>query len=241
MDTTRFGHASHAHIARVSRRVLTSVLAGVAAGGLLADSRPAPARKKKNKHKKTVTLCHAGQTITVSKRAKKGHLAHGDALGACPPPLPPGPNPLCQAQFDTGVAAVRRVAVTFEAQRTGQLAAAECRLGSTDGGEDFTLEIRTVDGAGTPTTTVLATDSVANFPKVTSSTPLTAIFDPPAPVQTGVRYAFVVTAAVNQGLFILGRSGNPCPGNSLFIDTAATNNFTLNTNQDTLFSALIVT
>lgn len=33
-----------------------------------------------------VTLCHNGQTITVSESAVQAHLDHGDVLGACPPP-----------------------------------------------------------------------------------------------------------------------------------------------------------
>ncbi len=74
-----------------------------------------------------------------------------------------------------------------------------------------------------------------------SVTPLTAIFDPPAAVQTGARYAFVVTAGPSQGVFVLGRSGNPCPGHDLFIDTAATNNFNPKTDQDMLFVTSIVT
>jgi hypothetical protein len=41
--------------------------------------------------RKKVTLCHEGQTIPVSGKAKKGHLKHGDALGDCPPSPPPPP------------------------------------------------------------------------------------------------------------------------------------------------------
>jgi hypothetical protein len=51
----------------------------------------AEAEKKKNKKKKKckkkpkVTLCHNGQTIKVSRCAKKKHLRHGDTLGPGPP------------------------------------------------------------------------------------------------------------------------------------------------------------
>jgi hypothetical protein len=50
----------------------------------------AEAEKKKNKKKRCkkkpkVTLCHNGQTIKVSRCAKKKHLRHGDTLGPCPP------------------------------------------------------------------------------------------------------------------------------------------------------------
>lgn len=253
MDANRFDRIvraiSASANANASRRRVTGLLAGSATGGLLgAASLRADAKKKKKK----APVCHEGQTIQVSKKAKNKHLAHGDTLGACPPPPPPppplppsppppGPNPVCQVQYDSGVAGIRRVALTFLAERTGQLAAAECRLGSTNGGEDFTIEIRAVNASGVPTTTVLASDTVANFAKVPSSTPLTGIFDPPAAVQTGVRYAFVVTAGPNQGLFVLTRSGNPCPGHDLYVDTAATNNFQLNADKDMLFFASIVT
>lgn len=240
MDTNRFNHILLAIHASATRRVIAWLLACSAAAGLLRGASP-PADAKKKKKKKKITLCHQGQTIKVSKKARKKHLAHGDTLGTCSPPLPPGPNPSCQAPYDTGVAAVRRVAVTFTAERTGKLAAAECRLGSTTGGEDFTLEMRTVNASGTPTTTVLATDSVEDFAKVPSNTPLTAIFDPPAAVQSGVRYAFVVTAGPNQGIFVLGRSGNPCPDHTLFADTAATNNYQPVASQDMVFFASIVT
>ncbi|MFN8662089.1 MAG: hypothetical protein U0075_09380 [Thermomicrobiales bacterium] len=58
----------------------------------------AEAKKKKHKHKhknkKKVTLCHNGQTITVSKKAKKKHLKHGDTLGPCnTPACTPDTNP----------------------------------------------------------------------------------------------------------------------------------------------------
>lgn len=258
MDVNRFDRLVRAIFTatRTSRRSVTTLLAGTTTGGFLGAVSlvdPEKGKSKSKNKKKKVTLCHEGQTIQVSKKAKKKHLAHGDPLGECqpPPPLPPppppspppppGPNPLCSGPFDSGVAGVRRVALTFLAERTGKLAAAECRLGSTNGGEDFTLELRAVDAAGVPTTTVLASDTVPNFAKVPSSTPLTAIFDPPAAVQTGVRYAFVVTAGPGQGVFVLTRSGNPCPGQGLYIDTAANNNFTVNADLDMLFVASIVT
>lgn len=60
-------------------------------------------KKKKNKKKnqkdrntksndKKVTLCHNGQTITVSKKAEKAHLRHGDTPGPCPSDCIPDPN-----------------------------------------------------------------------------------------------------------------------------------------------------
>jgi hypothetical protein len=72
---------------------------GTALGGLVGLSAlPAAAKKKKKK----VTLCHQGQTLSVSKKKQRVHLKHGDTLGECPtgattPPAPPmsPPPPPC--------------------------------------------------------------------------------------------------------------------------------------------------
>ncbi len=79
MDGSRFDALSRSLVSSPSRRGALRLLAGSALSGWLAwDSQPADAKKK---HK--VTLCHQGQTISVSKKAKKKHLKHGDTLGAC--------------------------------------------------------------------------------------------------------------------------------------------------------------
>ena len=91
MDADHFDAWLRSLTASASRRgalgAMSGLLAGLA-GGVpgLASLAPDAAAKKKKK----VTLCHRGQTITVSKKAKKKHLKHGDSLGACPtaPPLP---------------------------------------------------------------------------------------------------------------------------------------------------------
>ena len=77
-----------------SRRNALRLLAGSALGGLLTREAGDALAKKggkgkgkgKNKRgkKDKVTLCHQGKTITVSKSAKKAHLAHGDTIGRCP-------------------------------------------------------------------------------------------------------------------------------------------------------------
>jgi hypothetical protein len=49
--------------------------------------------RKGNKGKGTVTICHKGkQTKTLPESALKGHLGHGDTMGACPPPPPSKPE-----------------------------------------------------------------------------------------------------------------------------------------------------
>jgi hypothetical protein len=48
---------------------------------------------------KKVTLCHRRQTVSVSKKAKRKHLKHGDTPGPCPPAPPPGGcTPSCEGK-----------------------------------------------------------------------------------------------------------------------------------------------
>ena len=89
MDGNRFDRFTRYLTNGASRRTVLGVLAGSALGLSRPGKRDVEGKKKK---KKPVTLCHQGQTITVSGKAKKGHLKHGDTLGPCasPPPPPPG-------------------------------------------------------------------------------------------------------------------------------------------------------
>lgn len=50
------------------------------------DKKPKKGKKNKckGKGKDKVTICHKGQTISVSRCALKGHLGHGDTEGPCP-------------------------------------------------------------------------------------------------------------------------------------------------------------
>lgn len=92
MDDRQFDRLTLRFGAGLSRRAGLRLVPAVAA--LLGTHAVLPghdaAAKGKGKAKKT-TLCHEGQTITVSKKAKKGHLKHGDTLGPCASP-PPGAN-----------------------------------------------------------------------------------------------------------------------------------------------------
>jgi hypothetical protein len=63
------------------------------AGALVALTLPALARDRHPtavaaRKKKKKTVCHNGQTISVKKKAVKGHLAHGDTAGPCPAARP---------------------------------------------------------------------------------------------------------------------------------------------------------
>jgi hypothetical protein len=96
MDGSTFDTLARSLSRSPSRRDVLQLLAGSALGGLVAlGALPVDAKKKPK-----VTLCHNGQTISVSKKAKKKHLKHGDGLGACPPAPPPGPT--CSDRIQNG-------------------------------------------------------------------------------------------------------------------------------------------
>jgi hypothetical protein len=111
MDADRFEHLLRSWSTTPSRRHALRVLAGSALGALLGlDQLKAKAKKGKGKGrgkgkgkgKRTkcvasgqVTICHQGQTLTVSNCALPAHQAHGDTLGPCPPPPSPPPPSGC--------------------------------------------------------------------------------------------------------------------------------------------------
>lgn len=91
-------------VGRSRRDALRKVVLGavgipaVALGGIglgEAEAKKHKSRNKNKRKKKKVTVCHNGQTITVSKKAKKKHLKHGDTVGPCPetPACTPEANP----------------------------------------------------------------------------------------------------------------------------------------------------
>ena len=98
MDSKQFDDLV-ARLARGSTR--RDAIRGVAAGALgsvagvatvvsakndgTKDKKPKKDKKKKckGKGKEKVTICHKGQTISVSRCALKGHLGHGDTEGPC--------------------------------------------------------------------------------------------------------------------------------------------------------------
>ena len=109
MDATQFDTVTKGLTTTPSRRqVVGGMLGGLAA--TLAGARALEAKKKKGKKKdkKKVTICHNGQTITVSQSALNAHLAHGDLVGVCPslpPPPPASPAPLVKFKADPMTAA----------------------------------------------------------------------------------------------------------------------------------------
>jgi hypothetical protein len=78
--------------------LIGSVIAGVTGTVVFTDGIDAKRQGNKGNGRgknngKKVTICHNGQTITVSKKAKKKHLKHGDSVGACSDQTPPPPPP----------------------------------------------------------------------------------------------------------------------------------------------------
>ena len=80
MDDPRFDALTRSVSGARSRRGVLRLLAGSALSGLLLRQAALVGAKKRK-----VTLCHEGQTISVSRKARKKHLKHGDTPGACPP------------------------------------------------------------------------------------------------------------------------------------------------------------
>jgi hypothetical protein len=96
-DLARDMAAGQTRRGTLKQLLLGAVGIPVAALGSLELSK-AEAKNNNNKDKdkkKKVTLCHNGQTITVSKNAKKKHLRHGDTIGPCQdtPACTPETNP----------------------------------------------------------------------------------------------------------------------------------------------------
>jgi hypothetical protein len=97
MDTTAFDGFTRMFAGTSSRRSMIQILGGLSLGVIALSPQMSEAKKGKGKGKGKgkVTICHSGQTITVSKPALKGHLKHGDTMGACPGQDTPGAGAIC--------------------------------------------------------------------------------------------------------------------------------------------------
>jgi hypothetical protein len=221
MDTDDFGALLRSFSTSPSRRTAVRLLTGSALGGLLTVGVVPTAAKKKKKKKKPCPTCPA----PTSTR--------------CPTPTPvtvscPGPNQISA----TGTF---RHAQTFTAPNSGQVIAAQVELVGGAAGNDYTLDIRTLDNTGKPSGTVLASKRIENAPAASTSVPVALIanFAPFAPVQAGTGYALAVTVDPTQGMSVSTRSSSDaCPGQRFF-DTFADGNFAP-TSGDLIFSVTIV-
>lgn len=117
---------------------------------------------------------------------------------------------------------------------------AEVEVSNLAGGEDFVLEIRTLDGAGAPTDTVVASVEILDVPATPSAETLTlsGAFDPPVPITKDQGYALVLTVGEGQTFLLHGRSDDVCAG-QLFGDTFADGTFDPFENTDMIFAATI--
>jgi hypothetical protein len=218
------------------------MLAGSALGGLLTHEPGNALAKKggkgkgkgktKNKmgKKGKVTLCHQGQTITVSKSAVKGHQKHGDTAGPCPV-TPPStgpvltyrcPRPKTDSLFGDDA---NRFAQTFTAERSGSLRQIQFSVNkkpATTG--DYLVQLLKVVG-GKPShspSDVLAALTVPDATVPTSSdATLTATFAGPALV-AGTEYAaaFSRPASTSAGANYRKSDGSACGGDWFNADGA---------------------
>lgn len=161
-----------------------------------------------------------------------------------PPPASQGVTVTCpRGANEVRALANDRVAQTFTAPVSGQLTSANIPITGVGAGADIRVEIRTLDGSGVPTTTVLASDQIDNLP----ATPLgevrtlTATFAPAASVQAGTSYALVLTTVDQKITFgVFTRREDPCPGQAFF-DSFANGTFELfDPVADIVFSVAIV-
>jgi hypothetical protein len=247
MNQTSFNAMARALNRIPSRRDMLRGLAvaGIGAGSLRLSE--TEAAKNKNKKGKKVTLCHNGQTITVSKSAAKGHKKHGDTSGPCPSgPTPPGaaltyqcPGPKTDSLAGPGT---NRFAQTFTAERSGSLQQIQFSIvkqPATTG--DYQVQLLKVIG-GKPShspTDVLASLTVPDAAVATGSdATLTATFAGPALV-AGTEYAAAfgrpesTSASVN---FRKG-DGSACGGSWFNADGAGP--FNVAQAQDLLVSVLV--
>jgi RTX calcium-binding nonapeptide repeat (4 copies) len=115
----------------------------------------------------------------------------------------------CEPPSDARSANYFYVAQVFTPQLSGALTRAEIDITKSSGTDDYVIEMRTVDGSGVPTSTVLAATTVSNASVPTGDSFISASFPNPANVVAGLDYALVVhrAAALSAGF----RTGDDCP------------------------------
>jgi hypothetical protein len=253
VDAERFDMLFQSLSETPSRRGAFRLLAGSLLGGFLSlDAASTRAKKsgkgrdkgkRKGKNKQKVTVCHNGQTITVSKSALQAHKKHGDTTGACPTQdSRPVADATCPGPGNSAVTGPRRFAQTFVALRSGQLTSATIELDGSQDGADFVVEIRAVDESGVPTTTVLATTTVDNVPSTPLGSPpraITAFFATPATVIAGQTFALSLTVGVSQAFAVDAHDNNPCGDGRLFADPFADGTFNPVGNVDMVYATFV--
>ena len=226
MHDRAFDHLTKSIGAGVSRRGLLRALGGggLSLGLLGRTAVPDAVAKncKKIKDKKKRKACRKKATDATAQ--VPGAPASQTVAVTCP-----GPAEL--NFFDS-----LRSAQTFTAPISGQLTSAQIEIASRVD-NDFTVEIRPLDGGGVPTASVLASARIENV--AVGLQTLTATFAAPPSVQAGIGYALVVTADPGQIYAVLLRTGDDCPG-QFFADSAVKNTFVPVNALDMIFSVTIV-
>jgi hypothetical protein len=184
----------------------------------------------------------ASRTRDTHAAAKKRHKKHKKKQSQTVPPPPASPPPPSSSPPPpatgpgfcgfAGAAVValggrRRIAQTFLPPRSGQLMAAQIYLAANPANFSLTFEIRTVDAAGVPTSTILASTVVRGLPATTPGTlqPIPIVFATPATITLGQPLALTITADSTDYLTLANPSGNPCPDGTYFTDQDATGTF----------------
>jgi hypothetical protein len=241
-----------------SRRTVLSLLASSAFGGLLTLGTGSTEAKQggkgkgkgKNTKGKKVTLCHQGQTITVSKSAVKGHKKHGDTAGPCASaPPPPGavltyqcPGPKT-ASYIAGTG-TNRFAQTFIVERSGSLQQIQFSVNKSTSTGDYLVQLLRVSG-GKPSHSpidVLTSVTVPDAQVATSSdATLTATFTGPTLV-AGTEYAIAFSRPRSTSIGTAAPNYRPddgtgCGGNWFIADGAGPFNVA---QADLLVSVLVI-
>jgi hypothetical protein len=125
------------------------------------------------------------------------------------------PDASCPGPSDTFtfVTGTWRFAQTFTAQNTGRLTQAQLgEITKAGSAGDYVVSLNAVDGAATPTNTVLASTTIPDASVPPGVSTITADFASPAEVVAGQIYAVVITRPGSDSLRIGVRSGDPCSG-----------------------------
>ena len=124
-----------------------------------------------------------------------------------------------------------------------QLTQASVLLASNPAGFSLDVQVRSVDSAGVPGNSILASQTVSAIPATAgggSPRQVTAVFATPAPITPGQLHALTVTGPNGVGYAILVNAGNPCADGQLFIDTIADGTFAASPNDDLVFLVTVI-
>jgi hypothetical protein len=230
-----FAHSS-------SRR---SVLAGLSAvAATLATNAVIPETEAKARH-------HHHRRKNHGKKRNKQQGSKNDDAAQTPEETPPAATPAdpvttadasCSAAgFVRGLTGLAGVAQTFVARRSGQLTSATVTMLINAEGNDFVMDIRSVDAAGNPAT-VLASTAINDVPETRFDQPpriITGTFATPATVVEGQRYALAFFVAPQQALSIQIGQNPSCGDGNLFVDVFRNGTFINRPGDDLVFETFV--